>query len=148
MEQMTGDEVARVFRQLCPRDGPHQVEYELGSNQIGEQAGSDFRHSKRAFECKADLKGYVNVSEAYMRLNTISFTVHKNALPTDVRKRLGFEGGDVMIQNGSQPAPAGSRTPPANTFTPGSIKKENGRLTPQLRKDKAAPTAPGGGSNN
>lgn len=96
----------------------------------------------------SDLKGYVNVSEAYMRLNTISFTVHKSALPTDIRKRLGFEAGEVMIQNGAQPAPAGSRTPPAKTFTPGSMKKENGRITPQMRKEKAAPAAPGGGSNN
>jgi len=48
----------------------------------------------------SDLKGYVNTSEAYMRLNTISFTVHKNALPTDVRKMMGLDAGDVNIEGG------------------------------------------------
>jgi bleomycin hydrolase len=36
------------------------------------------------------LKGYLRVSEAYMRLNTISFMVNKSALPADIRKSLGL----------------------------------------------------------
>ena len=40
------------------------------------------------------LKGFVNVSDAYMRQNTISYTVHKNALPKDIRSRLGVETTD------------------------------------------------------
>ncbi|MBU6342047.1 MAG: aminopeptidase [Bacteroidetes bacterium] len=61
----------------------------------------------------SDLKGYVRVSEAYMRANTISFTLHKDALPSDIRKRLGLEPGDVRIEgaNGTQPIPA--RTKPS-----------------------------------
>lgn len=46
----------------------------------------------------SDLKGYVYVSEDYMRLNTLSFTVHKSALPKDVRQRLGIEPGEVKIE--------------------------------------------------
>jgi hypothetical protein len=48
-----------------------------------------------------DGKGYVNVSEAYMRQNTISFTVHKDALPEDTRIRLGLQAGEVIIPKGS-----------------------------------------------
>jgi bleomycin hydrolase len=50
-------------------------------------------------------KGYVNVSEAYMRLNTISFLVNKNALPLDIRQRLGLAPGEVTIPK-SSPVPA------------------------------------------
>ncbi len=46
----------------------------------------------------SDLKGYVNVSEDYLRMNTISFTVNKNALPKDVRQRLGLEPGDATVE--------------------------------------------------
>ena len=47
----------------------------------------------------SDNKGYVNCSEAYMRQNTISFTVHKNAIPEDIRRRLGLSSGNVNIEN-------------------------------------------------
>jgi bleomycin hydrolase len=43
-------------------------------------------------------KGYVNTSEAYMRLNTISYTLHKDALPQDIRRRVGLEPGEVKIE--------------------------------------------------
>lgn len=86
----------------------------------------------------SDYKGYVYVSEAYMRLNTISFTVHKNALPSDVRKMLGFEAGDVIIEN--KPV-RGSRTAPANTVAPGSFRSPNGRLVPAQKKTPAAAPA-------
>lgn len=46
----------------------------------------------------SDQKGFVNVSDAYMRLNTISFTFNRNALPQDVRRRLGLEVGEVNIE--------------------------------------------------
>lgn len=48
----------------------------------------------------SNLKGYVNTSEAYMRLNTISFTVHKNALPADIRIKMGLDPGEVNIEGG------------------------------------------------
>ncbi|MFN0037245.1 MAG: C1 family peptidase [Saprospiraceae bacterium] len=44
-------------------------------------------------------KGYVYCSEAYMRLNTISFTVHKKAIPEDISRRLGLTPGEVSIPN-------------------------------------------------
>ncbi len=53
----------------------------------------------------SELKGFVHVSESYMRLNTISFTFNKNSLPKDVRRRLGLEAGDVNIDKTSAPAP-------------------------------------------
>ncbi|HLP94545.1 MAG TPA: C1 family peptidase [Saprospiraceae bacterium] len=46
----------------------------------------------------SDKKGYVYCSEAYMRQNTISFTVHKDAIPDDIAKRLGLKEGDVTIE--------------------------------------------------
>lgn len=53
----------------------------------------------------SDLKGFVNVSEAYMRANTISYTIHKDALPTDIRRRLLLEPGDVIEEQGGKAAP-------------------------------------------
>lgn len=44
-------------------------------------------------------KGYVYCSEAFMRQNTLSFTVHKDAIPDDIAKRLGFKEGDATIEN-------------------------------------------------
>ena len=38
----------------------------------------------------SNLKGFVYVSDAYMRLNTLSFTMHKDALPAEIRTRLGL----------------------------------------------------------
>jgi bleomycin hydrolase len=55
----------------------------------------------------SDRKGYVYCSEAYVRQNTISFTVHKDALPVDIRRRLGLEAGDVTIEK-AKPATTGS----------------------------------------
>ncbi len=60
MEQIIGNEVARILRQFRPCDGLHQVEQELRSDEVGENADSDFRQRKRAFEHKADLKGNVD----------------------------------------------------------------------------------------
>lgn len=34
--------------------------------------------------------GYVNMSEAFMRLKAISFTIHKDAIPKDTSKKLGL----------------------------------------------------------
>jgi bleomycin hydrolase len=32
--------------------------------------------------------GYLNMSEAYVRLNTIAIMVHKDAIPKAIRKKL------------------------------------------------------------
>lgn len=57
---------------------------------LDEAHGGDFYAVKTPGGEVSDLKGYVNVSERGMRSNTISFTVHKNALPADLLKRLGI----------------------------------------------------------
>jgi bleomycin hydrolase len=54
----------------------------------------------------SDLKGYLNVSEAYMRLNTISFLMHRDALPLDLRQRLGLAPGDPVIPNSGSTTPS------------------------------------------
>lgn len=57
----------------------------------------------------SDLKGYVYCSEAYMRQNTISFTVHKNAIPVDIGRRLGLVEGDATIENNRGGGKAGKK---------------------------------------
>lgn len=88
----------------------------------------------------SDYKGFVYVSDAYMRLNTISFTVHKNALPTDIRKQLGFEPGEVII-----PAPATPGGNPKTSAPAKSIKPGTGQLKPSTRfsPQKSTPSTPG-----
>jgi bleomycin hydrolase len=71
----------------------------------------------------SELKGYLRVSDAYMRLNTISFLVHKHAIPADISKRLGF------VEDSKEGAPrAGEARPPAKIKT----------IKPQAAPNKAA----------
>lgn len=51
----------------------------------------------------SDLKGYVYASDAYMRENSISFTLPKEAIPQDLRRRLGLEPGEVNIEKAHTP---------------------------------------------
>src|SRR5487761_2444743 len=73
MEQIIGNEVARVLRQFRPCDGMHQVEQELPGNVVGENACGDFRQRKRAFQHQADLKGEVYVLLVKQLLNANHF---------------------------------------------------------------------------
>lgn len=66
---------------------------------LNEEHGGLFYAVKNSWGETSNLKGYVNCSEAYMRLNTISFTVNKSALPQDTRRLLGLESGEVNIEN-------------------------------------------------
>ena len=36
------------------------------------------------------MKGYLYMSKAYLEMRTVSFMVHKDAIPKDIRKKLGF----------------------------------------------------------
>lgn len=76
----------------------------------------------------SDFKGYVYCSEAYMRQNTLSFLVHKDAIPEDLRRRLGLVPGDASINNtggvGKNSTPADMKVQPA----------------PNLRSSKLTPT--------
>ncbi len=58
----------------------------------------------------SNLKGYVYCSEAYMRQNTISFTVHKDGIPEDLRRRLGLSEGEVNIEHNPSGGDSGRRT--------------------------------------
>ncbi len=73
-------------------------------------------------------KGYVYCSEAYLRENTISFTVHKNAIPEDISRRLGLKPGDVNIENNKGGGKSGRN--PGMDIQP----------VPSLRSGKLAPT--------
>lgn len=68
MEQIIGNEVARVFRQFQPGDGLRQIKQELSGNEVGEHACGDFRQCKHTFEYKTDLKGsvYVRLVEPFL----------------------------------------------------------------------------------
>lgn len=116
---------------------------------LDEAHGGDFYVVKNSWGEISDLKGYVNVSDAYMRLNTISFTVHKNALPTDVLRRLGLSA----VGTSSPARIEGVRTKPApdaqpeksdtNTTTPARLKPSVNKIQP-----KTAPVKKTGSSDN
>jgi len=87
----------------------------------------------------SDNKGYVYCSEAYMRQNTISFSVHKDAIPEDIRRRLGLSPGDVTIEKneggGKNPRSSDMEARPA-PGTPAT------KLTPIQKKVTPAQKAP------
>ncbi len=67
----------------------------------------------------SDLKGYVRVSEPYMRLNTISFMVNKAALPVDMAQRLGLADGEaktIETQGGGKPRSQNAGMAPNSTI--------------------------------
>ncbi|MBL7825157.1 MAG: aminopeptidase [Saprospiraceae bacterium] len=66
-------------------------------------------------------KGYVYVSDAYMRLNTISFTLPKEAIPEDIRIKLGLLTSAKPEKAQPQPqkaAPAPTKTTPSGRSNP------------------------------
>jgi hypothetical protein len=83
----------------------------------------------------SNYKGYVYTSEAYMRLNTISYTLPKSALPRDVRRRLGLEPGDVNIEN-NRKADMQLKPAPATDTTPANAKPNAPDNSPQMRPSK------------
>lgn len=59
------------------------------------QNGTKFYYTKNSWGTKSgnkDMKydGYWYMSESYVRLKTIAFMVHKNAVPKEIKERLGF----------------------------------------------------------
>jgi bleomycin hydrolase len=110
---------------------------------LDEAHGGDFFAVKNSWGEISDLKGYVNVSDAYMRLNTISFTLHKNALPPDILRRLGLSPEPSNTTQQIQMRPQGDRPAdkPDSTVSPSKLSPNVKRIQPTTapRKDSNAP---------
>lgn len=58
---------------------------------VKDQTGKTYFVTKNSWSDKSNsMGGYLNMSEAYVRLNTIAILVHKNAVPSYIRKKLGI----------------------------------------------------------
>lgn len=61
---------------------------------VKDQKGNKYYKVKNSWGNNPDRvgnDGYINMSESYMRLKTISITVHKDAIPKDIAKKLGLK---------------------------------------------------------
>lgn len=58
---------------------------------VTDQNGTIYFKTKNSWNANSNKSGgYLNMSEAYVRLNTIAIMVHKNALPKGILKKLNF----------------------------------------------------------
>ena len=57
---------------------------------LDESHSGNFYAIKNSWGEISDLKGYLYASDNYMRLNTVSITVHRDAIPKDIQSRLGL----------------------------------------------------------
>jgi bleomycin hydrolase len=58
---------------------------------VTDQNGTNYFITKNSWADNSNDKGgYLNMSEAYVKLNTLAILVHKNAVPADIRKKAGF----------------------------------------------------------
>jgi len=56
---------------------------------VTDQNGKRYFHTKNSWAADSNsYGGYVNISEAYIRLNTIAIMIHKDAIPKEIRKKL------------------------------------------------------------
>lgn len=87
----------------------------------------------------SDLKGLVYCSEAYMRQNTISFTVHKVAIPEDISRRLGLSEGAATIENNKVGTTKPGRSPEMDVkpVATGRVPKVNPAQKPNTPSQKA-----------
>ncbi|MDO9257573.1 MAG: C1 family peptidase [Bacteroidales bacterium] len=59
---------------------------------VTDQNGKRYFRTKNSWSAESNTEGgYVNISEAYIRLNTIAIMVHKDSVPNEIRKKLGFK---------------------------------------------------------
>ncbi|MCC6280807.1 MAG: aminopeptidase [Saprospiraceae bacterium] len=103
---------------------------------LNESHGGAYFVVKNSWGEISGLKGFVNVSDAYMRQNTISFTVHKNALPKDIRRRLGLETpAGINATTGAREAKEAKTAPVSK---PGAGKPKLDREQVKKLQDKKA----------
>lgn len=56
-----------------------------------DQNGTKYYRTKNSWGTERnDMKGYLNMSDSYVRAKTIGITVHKDALPKELKKKLGI----------------------------------------------------------
>jgi bleomycin hydrolase len=57
-----------------------------------DQNGTRYYRTKNSWGTDSNKNGgYLNISEAYVRLNTIAIMVHRNAIPKDIQKKLSLK---------------------------------------------------------
>jgi bleomycin hydrolase len=57
-----------------------------------DQYGNRYFRTKNSWAADSNSNGgYLNISEPYIRLNTIAIMVHKDAIPKDISKKSGIE---------------------------------------------------------
>ena len=115
---------------------------------LNETHGGVYYAVKNSWGEISDLKGYVYVSEAYMRLNTLSFTVNKNALPRDIRIRMGLEQGELRIEDQEPGATDETTQPQHNRSTtdrdkaPQIKRRSNPNITTDPTPPQVGPPVP------
>lgn len=55
------------------------------------QEGTDFYYIKNSWGESGKYDGYIYMSEPYVKMKTIAFMVHKDAVPSDIKDKLGIE---------------------------------------------------------
>jgi bleomycin hydrolase len=59
---------------------------------VNDQNGKRYFRTKNSWAADSNSNGgYLNISEAYIRLNTIAIMVHKDAIPKEIRKKLAIK---------------------------------------------------------
>jgi len=53
--------------------------------------GTKYYQIKNSWGEQSEYKGYLYMSEAYFKMKTVSLMVHKDAIPTRIAKKLGFQ---------------------------------------------------------